>query len=98
MRSYDGASGSGAGDEPALNGAFTYDNALAAIALRACGDILAARRIADALWLAAGGDRSFAPGRLRNAYRPGAVRATPAKPAPICHRNSRRVPVQPHLA
>jgi len=80
LRSYDAASGSGAGAEPALNGAFTYDNALAAIALRACGDIPAARRIADALWMAAGSDRSNAPGRLRNAYRPGAVSATPVAP------------------
>ena len=80
LRSYDAASGSGPGAEPALNGAFTYDNALAAIALRACGDIPAARRIADALWMAAGSDRSNAPGRLRNAYRPGAVTATPVAP------------------
>ncbi|HVY98208.1 MAG TPA: hypothetical protein VHA35_01820 [Dongiaceae bacterium] len=80
LRSYDAASGSGAGAEPALDGAFTYDNALAAIALRACGDIPAARRIADALWMAAGSDRSNVPGRLRNAYRPGPVRETPVAP------------------
>ena len=80
LRSYDAATGSGAGDESALNAAFTYDNALAAIALRACGDVPAARRIADALWLAAGSDRSNVPGRLRNAYRPGAVSATPVPP------------------
>jgi hypothetical protein len=80
LRSYDAASGSGAGAEPALNGAFTYDNALAAIALRACGDLPEARRIADALWLAAGSDRSNAAGRLRNAYRPGPVRGTPVPP------------------
>jgi hypothetical protein len=80
LRSYDAASGSGPGAEPALNGAFTYDNALAAIALRACGEIPEARRIADALWLAAGSDRSTAPGRLRNAYRPGPVSGTPVPP------------------
>ena len=80
LRSYDAATGSGTGTEPALNGAFTYDNALAAIALRACGDLPAARRIADALWLAAGADRSYAPGRLRNAYRSGAVQGTPVAP------------------
>jgi hypothetical protein len=80
LRSYDAASGSGEGAEPALNGAFSYDNALAAIALRACGDIAAARRIADALWLAAGSDRGYAPGRLRNAYRPGPVKETPVAP------------------
>jgi hypothetical protein len=80
LRSYDAASGSGAGTEPALNGAFTYDNALAAIALTACRDVSAARRIADALWMAAGSDRSYAAGRLRNAYRPGPVSATPVPP------------------
>jgi hypothetical protein len=80
LRSYDAESGSGAGTEPALNGAFTYDNALAAIALRACGDIANARRIADGLWMAAGSDRSNVPGRLRNAYRPGPVAATPVAP------------------
>jgi hypothetical protein len=80
LRSYDAATGSGPGAEPALNGAFTYDNALVAIALRACGDIPAARRIADALWMAAGSDRSNVSGRLRNAYRPGEVTATPVAP------------------
>ncbi|HVT51984.1 MAG TPA: hypothetical protein VHE77_10470 [Dongiaceae bacterium] len=80
LRSYDAASGSGAGTEPALGGAFTYDNALAAIALTACGEVPAARRIADALWQAAGSDRSYVAGRLRNAYRPGAVDATPVPP------------------
>jgi hypothetical protein len=80
LRSYDAASGSGEGSEPALGGAFTYDNALAAIALRACGDIPAARRVAEALWLAAGSDRSAVAGRLRNAYRAGAVDDTPVPP------------------
>ena len=39
LRSYDAGSGEGPNPEPALNGAFTYDNALAVIALRACGDL-----------------------------------------------------------
>jgi len=53
--------------------AFVYDNALAGIALTACGDATQARRIADALLLAASHDPSFHDGRLRNAYRSGAI-------------------------
>src|SRR3569832_188536 len=49
LRSYDAGSGDGPNPEPALNAAFTYDNALAALALRACGNLDAARRIGDAL-------------------------------------------------
>jgi hypothetical protein len=55
------------------NVAFTYDNALAGIALVACGEPAQARRIADALLLAGQHDPSFKDGRLRNAYRGGAV-------------------------
>jgi hypothetical protein len=80
LRSYDSGSGSGPASEPALNAAFTYDNALAAIALRACGDLAAARRIGDALALAAEADRSGTLGRLRNAYRPGEAGQTPVPP------------------
>lgn len=57
------------------NVAFVYDNALAGIALTACGNPDQARRIADALLLAAAHDPSFKDGRLRNAYRAGAVNA-----------------------
>jgi hypothetical protein len=53
--------------------AFVYDNALAAIALVACGDLDHARVIGNALSLAVRGDRTFSDGRLRNAYRPGPV-------------------------
>src|SRR5256885_13305622 len=53
--------------------AFTYDNALAAIALIACGDVQRARRIGNALLIAGEHDRSFGDGRLRNAYRAGLV-------------------------
>src|SRR5262249_26273712 len=73
LRSYDSADGSGAPSEPVFNGAFTYDNALAAIALEACGAAKQARRIADALLDAAMHDRSGEAGHLRNAYRPGPV-------------------------
>lgn len=60
--------------EPALSGAaFTYDNALAAIALAACGDQARARRIGDALLIAATIDRADPQGRLRSAYRAGPV-------------------------
>jgi len=67
-----------ADDETALppelaSSAFTYDNALAAIALVACGDVARARRIGDALVAAVARDRTFSDGRARNAYRAGAV-------------------------
>ncbi len=58
---------------------FSYDNALAAIALVACGDIPRAKQIADAFVVAAGHDRSFKDGRIRNAYRAGPVDPGPAK-------------------
>ena len=58
---------------PALVGAaFTYDNAVAAIALVACGDLAGAGRIGDALLLALGRDRHWRDGRLRNGYAAGA--------------------------
>lgn len=59
---------------PWLDGAaHVYDNALAAIALLSCGRVDAARRIADALVLAVSRDRTFRDGRIRNAYRAGAL-------------------------
>lgn len=65
--------------DPALRtAAFTYDNALAAIALVACGDVPRAQRIGEALVLAAIADRAGQDGgRLRNAYRAGAQTAPP---------------------
>ncbi len=80
LRSYDAGSGEGPNPEPALNAAFTYDNALAAIALRACGDLDGAKRIGAALLQASEADRSGTAGRLRNAYRPGPVQETPVPP------------------
>jgi hypothetical protein len=53
--------------------AFVYDNALAAIALIACGNVSDARPIGNALSRAVRKDRSFDEGRVRNAYRAGAV-------------------------
>ncbi len=58
---------------PLRGSAFTYDNALTAIALQACGDLPRARRIGDALLHALGHDRTFTDGRIRNAYRAGPV-------------------------
>lgn len=53
------------------NVAFVYDNALAGIALLACGDTASARRIADAVALAVERDPQYPDGRVRNAYRAG---------------------------
>ena len=78
LRSYDGASGQGSPDDIALSTvAFTYDNALAAIALVACSHVPEARRIGEALRLAALHDRSGEPGRVRNAYRAGPQPSSP---------------------
>lgn len=66
----------------ALRGvAFTYDNALASIALFACGKPGPARQIADALAFAVMHDPEYQDGRLRNAYASGPV-ATPAMRLP----------------
>lgn len=73
LRSYDGAGGSGPPDEPPQqSAAYTYDNALAVIALLACDKPRQAQRIGSALRLAA----RTGP-RLRNAYRAGSVADAP---------------------
>ncbi|HKP22824.1 MAG TPA: hypothetical protein VJV39_03090 [Dongiaceae bacterium] len=78
LRSYDPSTdGDGAST---IDGAYTYDNALAVIALEACGHHDAALRIADALLAASEGDRSGAKGRIRNTYRPGPVTERPVPP------------------
>jgi hypothetical protein len=76
LRSYDPA----VGNVPTIDGAYTYDNALAVIALVACGHRDAALRIADALLAASEADRSGAAGRIRNTYRPGPVAERPVPP------------------
>ncbi|MFC7737900.1 hypothetical protein ACFQX4_19155 [Roseomonas sp. GCM10028921] len=53
--------------------AFTYDNALAGLALLAARERGGATRIAEALRLCAEQDRHWADGRLRNAYPAGRV-------------------------
>jgi hypothetical protein len=73
LRSYDSATGGGLTDEPSQQTvAYTYDNALAAIALLACGKSRQALRVGAALRLAA-----LDGSRLRNAYRAGAVAGMP---------------------
>lgn len=73
FRSFEPANG-GTALHPALeNVAFTYDNALAMMALYGCGRAAEARRVADALVVAVQSDRFFHDGRLRNAYRSGPV-------------------------
>ncbi|PSH61124.1 hypothetical protein CU103_24555 [Phyllobacterium sophorae] len=55
------------------NTAFVYDNALAAMAFLACGQVERARSIGEALISAGKRDRYYTDGRLRNAYRSGYV-------------------------
>jgi hypothetical protein len=56
-----------------LTVSFVYDQALATIALVACGDVAHARRTGDALLRAVEHDRHYRDGRVRNAYRAGPV-------------------------
>ncbi len=70
-RSFEPANGGSALHPTLENTAFTYDNALAAIALYACENEEKARRVVDALVVAVATDRHYADGRLRNAYRSG---------------------------
>ena len=53
------------------NVAFTYDNAIAAIAFIATGDQQRAKQIVDALLYAQNHDRFYKDGRIRNSYRSG---------------------------
>lgn len=72
LRSYDPVAGLPA--EPALvDAAFAYDNALAIMALLACGENAPARRIGAAFVAATAAPAA----RLRNVYRAGAVDAAP---------------------
>lgn len=81
LRSYDNAFAVGPTSEPALSiAAFTYDNALAIIALNACGKRDRALRIGEALLDATNLDRAGRKGRLRNTYRAGAQKQRPIPP------------------
>lgn len=62
---------------PLRGTAFSYDNALAATVLLACGDLRRARQIGEAFLIAIESDRTFEDGRVRNAYRSGPVRERP---------------------
>ncbi|WP_084639463.1 hypothetical protein [Geitlerinema sp. PCC 9228] len=62
--------------------AFTYDNAVAAIAFIATGDRLRAKQLVDSLVYAQNHDRFYEDGRLRNAYQGGKLDAT-ADPMPL---------------
>ncbi|WP_119300348.1 hypothetical protein [Dongia deserti] len=80
LQSYDSSADVSSESGPTLPGAYTYDNALAVIALVACGHRDAALRVADALLAASERDRSGATGRIRNAYRPGPITERPVLP------------------
>jgi hypothetical protein len=58
---------------PLSTTAFVYDNALAAIALIACGHTAEATQIGRAIAEGIDRDRRFRDGRIRNAYRAGRV-------------------------
>ncbi|MDB5381122.1 MAG: hypothetical protein JWO26_754 [Rhodospirillales bacterium] len=66
-------------DRVQAEAAFTYDNALAGLALLAAGDREGAWRLAEGLRLAQSQDRFYRDGRLRNAYAAG--RQFPYAPA-----------------
>jgi hypothetical protein len=71
IRSYDPGANESALPTGLASAAFVYDNALAVIALVACGNVDSAMVIGNALSAAVRDDRTFADGRLRNAYRAG---------------------------
>jgi len=79
LSSYDPAEG-GNPDPVPPGTAFTYDNALAAIALLGCDKRAQAERIGGALVLATTSDRSGDAGRVRNAYRAGPQTERPIPP------------------
>jgi hypothetical protein len=67
-------------DVTQADAAYVYDNALAGLALLAAGDRPGAARIGQALEIAQAHDRFYRDGRLRNAYRAGAMTAPAALP------------------
>src|SRR5476649_236997 len=64
---------------PLQGAAFLYDNAVATIALVACGESDKAARIGEAMLAALNQDRYWHDGRLRNGYLAGPVGAGPVK-------------------
>lgn len=79
LKSWATEGGGAAFDRVHAEAAFTYDNALAGLALLAAGEGALARRIGDGLRLAQMQDRFWTDGRLRNAYAAG--RQYPEAPA-----------------
>ncbi|HQU01411.1 MAG TPA: hypothetical protein PLI12_03070, partial [Acetobacteraceae bacterium] len=75
LNSYVVLPGSADFDRTNENAAYSYDNALAGLALLAAGHPAEAARIADGFVIAQTHDRFWHDGRLRNAYRAGAVSA-----------------------
>jgi hypothetical protein len=71
ITSYDVIHGKSEFDLANATTAFTYDQAMAIMALLAAGDVPSARRLGDALVYAQGHDRFYHDGRLRNAYLAG---------------------------
>jgi hypothetical protein len=81
VRSYDPGANESALPAVLASTAFVYDNALAVIALVACGNVNSAMVIGNALSEAIRSDRAFMDGRLRNAYRAGPLdQGPPALP------------------
>jgi hypothetical protein len=65
-------------DESVINNfAFSYDNAMAVMALCYAGKLDRAKQIADALVYAVENDRDYSDGRVRNAYSSGDPRSFP---------------------
>jgi hypothetical protein len=77
VRSYDPGANESALPAVLASTAFVYDNALAVIALVACGDMGSATVIGNALSAAVRNDRTFTDGRVRNAYRAGPLDKMP---------------------
>lgn len=73
VRSYDHGQDESQLPAGLASSAFVYDNALAVIALTACGELTYATVIGKAMSLAVRKDRTFNDGRVRNAYRAGPV-------------------------
>ena len=65
----------GTDDSVINNFAYTYDNAMAIMALCYAGKTDRAKQIADALVYAVDNDRDYSDGRIRNAYSSGDIRS-----------------------
>jgi len=77
MLSFQTLQGTNLFDTTMRNVAYTYDNAVAAIAFLACGDTNRAAKIDDAFVYALRHDRYYSDGRLRSAYQAGDLSTAP---------------------